>query len=372
MNAVIGDGTAIVTVQVHSLPLVRHGWIALPFVAVAFVLPPWNPNALTLGLFRERQPLATKYAGAEGARRLTALLTWENSKLVFYDDDPTTTVSVRRHTLAEGASISISTGGKSDGDTIGDNQTMRLVAVLPAMMADKLERSFVIGYGTGLTIGELASYPSMSEVIVAEISRGVIRAAPIFDAVNRNASVDPKVRIINSDAYRALMRSEGEFDVIASEPSNPWVSGVEMLFSREFLEAAKSRLAPGGVHAQWIHQYEIDDQTLALVLRTYASVFEHVSVWTAQGNDLVILGFRSAGSGMDHYRFRQRASEPAFAASLARSGVNSFPALLAHEWVPLGAIHAARLEGPLHTLLHPLLNDVAARAFLKRAIHWSE
>lgn len=358
---------AIVSMRVRSLPVARAGWVPLLFLVIIALLPSWDPAVLTLGLFRERQPFATKFAGAEGARRLAERL-GEHAKLVFYDDDPTTTVSVRLHTYAdENNSISIATGGKVDGDTRWDNQTMRLVAVLPAMMADQLERAFVIGYGTGLTVGELASFPSMREVVVAEISRAVITAAPFFDRASRGASVDSKVRIVNSDAYRALMRSDGQFDVIVSEPSNPWVTGVEMLFSREFLEAAKARLSPGGVHAQWIHQYEIDERSLELVLRTYASVFDYVSVWTSQSADLLLLGFKNPASGMDHFRLRQRAGEAPFAASLARADVRSFPALLAHELLPLGVVHAAHLEGPLQTLLHPRLNDLAGRAFFRDA-----
>jgi spermidine synthase len=354
----------ILTIQVFSLGWIQ-AWVLVPFLATVFLLKGWDPELLTMGLFRMREPLDAKFPGVVGARQLADRLN-EEAQLVFYDDDPTTTVSVRQLAYPDGTdSISIATGGKSDGDTKADKLTMTLVALLPGMMADKLERAFVIGYGTGMTVGELAAFPSMREVIVAEISRGVIRAAPFFDRKNGAASIDPKVRILNSDAYRALMRSQGQFDVIASEPSNPWVSGVEMLFSREFLEAAKSRLAPGGVHAQWIHQYEIDGPTLELVLRTYAAVFDHVSVWTASSNDLILLGFRSEGSGIDHYRLRQRASEPAFARSLARSGLTSFPALLAHELVPLGAVHATKLEGPLHTLLHPRLNDMAGRAFFR-------
>jgi spermidine synthase len=358
---------AILSVRVGSLDAVRAGGIALFFTGIVAVLPSWDPSVLTLGLFRERQPLAAKYSGIDGARRLADRL-GAHARLVFYDDDPTTTVSVRVHTYVDGSeSLSIATGGKIDGDTQWDNQTMRLVAALPAMMADQLERAFVIGYGTGLTVGELASYPSMREVVVAEISRGVIRAAPLFDRASRGASVDSKVRIVNSDAYRALIHSGGQFDVIVSEPSNPWVTGVEMLFSREFLEAAKSRLSPGGVHAQWIHQYEIDDQSLALVLRTYASVFDHVAVWTSYSADLILLGFRNAASGMDHYRLRQRAGDAPFAASLARSGIRSFAALLAHELLPLGVVNAAKLDGPVHTLLHPRLNDMAGRAFFRDA-----
>jgi hypothetical protein len=138
-----------------------------------------------------------------------------------------------------------------------------------------------------------------------------------------------------------------------------------MLFSREFLEAAKAHLSPGGVMAQWIHQYETDDRSLELVLRTYRSVFDHVSVWTAYSNDILLLGFRNEGSGIDHFRFHQRFAEPAIAAALARAGVTSFPALLAHELVPLGAINAVPMPGPIHTLLRPQLNDLAGRGFFR-------
>jgi spermidine synthase len=352
----------ILTIRVYSLDISR-AWISLPLLAIVFLMPGWDPTLMTVGLFRERQPFPR---GPEGQKRVADRLHWGNSKLLFYDDDPTTTVSVREHAHPDGSgSVSIATGGKIDGDTKTDNQTMRLVALLPALMADQLERAFVIGYGTGISVGELASFPSMREVIVAEISRGVIRGAPYFDRENRGASVDPKVRIFNSDAYRTLMRSQGQFDVIVSEPSNPWVTGVEMLYSREFLEAAKSRLKPGGVHAQWIHQYEIDEDSLALVLRTYASVFDYVSVWTAHSTDLVLLGFQNAASGIDHYRLRQRAAEPAFAAALARADLHGFAPLLAHELLPIGVVHAADLRGPLQLLLHPRLNDMAGRAFFR-------
>src|SRR5690606_34905647 len=120
-----------------------------------------------------------------------------------------------------------------------------LLALVPALLADKAERAFVIGYGAGVTVGELAALQSMREVVVAEISPAVMEAAPYFDDGNLHAATNPKTRVLVSDAYRALLRSEGPFDVIVSEPSNPWVTGVEMLFSREFLSAARAQLSPG-------------------------------------------------------------------------------------------------------------------------------
>lgn len=172
--------------------------------------------------------------------------------------------------------------------------------------------------------------------------------------------------MLYGDAYRHLVRGDTRYDVIVSEPSNPWVTGVEMLFSREFLELAKRRLAPGGVWAQWFHLYETDRATAELVLRTYTEVFDHVAVWFAMPPDLLLLGFDDDRHALDLERLEARASLPQFRLALARGRVHSFPALLAHELLPIGVVDAAHLEGPIHTLAHPLLGHQAARAFFAR------
>jgi SAM-dependent methyltransferase len=234
---------------------------------------------------------------------------------------------------------------------------------VPVLLAERAERAFVVGYGTGVTAGEVAAVPSMREVIVAEISPAVMEAAPLFDYGNQQASKRENIRIVHGDALRSLMRSEGRFDVITSEPSNPWVTGVEMLYSREFLEAARDHLAPGGVFGQWFHTYETDDAVVALVLRTYAAVFDHVAVWHMKGYDYLLLGMRDAESALDIERIATRAGGPAFAAGLRRCQVESLPALLAHEVLPLGVLPAALPLGEIHTLHHPRLGHLAARAF---------
>ena len=161
------------------------------------------------------------------------------------------------------------------------------------------------------------------------------------------------------------MRATGTYDVIVSEPSHLWVAGVEMLFTREFLEATKSRLSPGGVYCQFIHRYELDSASLALVLRTYTSVYDHVSVWQDVNRSLMLLGFKDDRFATDHYRLAQRARRPDFKATLERSKVHSFPALLAHELLPVDVINAVDLPGPVQSLYHPRLNDLAGRAFFR-------
>ncbi|MFV1978045.1 MAG: spermidine synthase [Myxococcota bacterium] len=221
----------------------------------------------------------------------------------------------------------------------------------------------MIGLGTGATAGELASLDGTHEVTVAEISRGVIAANPLFDHGNQAASKNPKIEVKRGDAYRTLLRSQGGYDVIVSEPSNPWVTGVEMLFSREFLQAARSSLAPGGVFGQWFHVYETDIEVVQLVLRTYTSVFPNVSIWFTMYNDLLLLGFDRPARALDVGALEERFGQPDFSAGFARVEIDSFPQLIAHELLPLGTLHAVELEGPVHTLRHPILSHLAARAF---------
>jgi len=357
-------GASILSAKVwgRSLPYMA-GVVVLPVWVALVALPAWDPERLTIGLFRQRDAGAIRRVGFdETIRRGPGY----QSDIVFYDDGPTSTVSVVHlpdfHAVP---SHSIVVNGKSDGNLIGDFTTMALSALLPALMADSHERCFVIGFGTGVTAGELAALEGTREVDVAEISRGVIEAAPLFDYGNQGASRNPKVKIRRGDAFRTLLKSEGRYDVIISEPSNPWVTGVEMLFTQDFLEAARSRLSPGGVYAQWFHQYETDRETVRIVLRTYRSVFPHVSVWFTQGHDLLLLGFNDAQRPLDVRALEERFDRPDFKAAFERAEIMTFAELLAHELLPLGTVHAAEDPGEIHTLRNPILSDHAARAFFR-------
>jgi spermidine synthase len=357
--AALAVGAAILTVRVLRVGWAAAGLVAVVTIAVLFQFyRPWAPQRLAVGLFRTRSPTPYTFAGP------AAFYKHDPRRPIFYRDDPTTTVSVEEQKWPGGTiSHVIFTNAKPDGDTIGDNPTMAMMALVPALLADRLDRSFVIGFGTGVTVGQLGALEGTREVVVAEISSGVVQAAPIFDYANHQALKNPKIRIVRSDAYRSLLRSEGKFDVIISEPSNPWVMGVEMLFSQEFLRAARDHLAQGGVYAQWFHLYENDPATVDLVLRTYSSVFDHVSVWYTEQTDVLLLGFQSPEHALDVERIRQRFDRPDFKEGFARAGIRSVAALLSHEVLPLDTLAAAALVGPVHTLRHPILSDWAARAF---------
>jgi spermidine synthase len=352
---------AILTVQLLKIsPLAVAALVMVPALIGLWSLPEWDPERLDSGLFRKREATALTYAGADAF--------FENRKrrIVFHRDGPSTTATVRDGRKDEDRpDFSLSTNGKPDGNLIGDYPTMALAALFPALLAEENRRSFVIGYGTGVTAGELAALDSMQEVHVAEISQAVLDAAPYFEAGNQAPLASPKLSLHRSDAYRSLLRAQGQYDIIVSEPSNPWVSGVEMLFSRGFLEAAKNKLSPGGVYAQWFHLYETDDEAVALVLRTYLSVFDHVSLWFTMQSDLVIMGIQDPERALDVGAIRKRFEQPDFSAAFGRVSIQNLAAVFAHEIVPLGVLNALEMDGPIQTLRHPRLSHLAAQAFFR-------
>jgi len=328
-------------------------------LVLVLALPGWDGRALSSGFFRAPRRLeAERYTPG-------AVLDWYYSDrtLLFYDDDPVASVAVHEFRADGVRQRAILSNGKPDGSTRGDYGTQALLALLPAVLLDRLERVFVVGYGTGVTAGELAALESTREIVVAEISSAVLAADPFFASANLSASASPKLRLLRSDAYRALLRSESRFDAIVSEPSNPWMAGIEMLYSREFLAAARSRLAPGGAYVQWFHTYESDDATLALVLRTFVSVFPDTAVWYSLGGDLLLVGFAEPRPALGPAGLAARVARPDLAAGLRRAGIENATELAAHELLPAGVLGAMALEGPVHTLLHPRLTYRAARAF---------
>jgi len=357
-------GAVVLSIRAHRWhPVVAMGMLFVSLVGL-FVLPTWDHRFLHAGLFRERQVLPGRGEGFEAFMEKNSPSF--HNRTAFHTDDPIASVRAYEIDHGEGVkSLSIAVNGKSDGNTRGDFVTMSLVATLPTMFAEKAERAFVVGWGTGITAGQLAAFDSIQRVEVAEISPGVIEASPLFDFANLGASSNPKIEVLESDAYRALVRSDQQYDVIVSEPSNPWVTGIEMLYSRDFLEVAKSKLHPGGVFAQWFHEYETDGNVMEIVLRTYASVFDHVAIWHSKTPDLFLIGFMDAENALDETRLERQTQRPDFAAALASANIHSFPELLVHEILPLGVVHALDLDGPDHTLYHPILADAAGRAFFR-------
>jgi len=352
---------------VLSLAVLERGLLvallaSVPALMAITLWPPWSTDRLSSGLLRFRTPLAASHLGPD--RFFDDYFQGpQATHAVFYDDDPCTSVAaVASRTTTNEGDLSIFVNGKSDGSVYGDDITTRMLALIPTVLSENTARAFIIGYGTGVTAGELAEQPGVKEITVAEISAGVIGAAPLFEKFNGRVLENPKVRLVRGDAYRVLLREHGKFDIIISEPSNPRVTGVEMLYAEEFLQAARLRLSDGGVYAQWFHTSAMDATSLALVLNTFRQVFPRASLWFTAKQDLVLVGFGNEERSDDLDRIRKRWSSDQLRSRFARHGIDSLPALLAHELLPAGVLEAAELPATVHTLLRPVLSHAAGRA----------
>ncbi len=183
-------------------------------------------------------------------------------------------------------SVAFVVNGKIDGNSLTDAATAVMSGLVPALEHPTAKNVMVIGLGTGETAGWLAAVPSITDVDVAELEPAILEIARRSTPLNQDALSNPKVHIQIGDAREVLLTSRKTYDLIASEPSNPYRAGVASLFTQEYYRVVASHLAQGGLFMQWMQAYEIDGQTLRTVYATLASVFPYVESWELEKNDL--------------------------------------------------------------------------------------
>src|SRR6185503_16163808 len=180
--------------------------------------------------------------------------------------------------------------GKVDASNGGDMLTQRLLGLLPILLHGHARDICIIGLGSGVTVGSALAPGTVRRADVVEISPEVVEASRFFDRESGSALTRPGVRLIVGDGRSHLLLTPQRYDVIVSEPSNPWMSGVAALFTREFFEAARSRLNPDGLICQWAHTYDISPQDLQSIVATFASVFPQGTMWLVGEGDLLLVG----------------------------------------------------------------------------------
>jgi spermidine synthase len=205
--------------------------------------------------------------------------------LLYYREGASATVSVKRLT----GTTTLAVDGKVDASNRGDMLTQKIIAHLPLLVHEAPRQVAIVGLGSGVTAGSALTHP-IERADVLEISPEVVEASAFFIAENRDALKDPRLRLIVGDGRSHLQLSRERYDVIISEPSNPWIAGVAALFTREFFEAARGRLAPGGVLCHWANAYSISEPDLRSIIATFQSVFPQGTVWLVGNDDVLMLG----------------------------------------------------------------------------------
>ncbi len=220
--------------------------------------------------------------------------------------------------LSTTGGIAFIVNGKSDGAVINDRATQTMLGMLPALLHPDPKNVFVLGLGTGMSAGWVGSVAGVERVDVAELEPAIVEVARLASKANRDVLSNPKVHVFLGDGREWLLTTRHTYDVIVSEPSNPYRAGIASLFTEEFYETVAGRLAPDGVFGQWVQAYEVDTTTVRIVLRTMRAVFPVVEAWQTQGGDFLFVGSRQERT-LDVAALRRRIAEEPYASALPRT-----------------------------------------------------
>lgn len=166
---------------------------------------------------------------------------------------------------------------------------MTLLGALPLAIHDHPEEIGVIGFGSGMSTHILLGDERVKRVDSIEIEPVMVEGARAFGAKVARAYDDPRSHIIIDDAKSYFSGRQAKYDIIVSEPSNPWISGIGALFAREFYEFVPRHLKPDGLFVQWVQLYEINDELVGSIINALTPAFSDYRAYISNGIDLIII-----------------------------------------------------------------------------------
>lgn len=355
-GAIIDVCAAIMILRLEPGTSWQHGRYAviagLVAIGLATAFSTFNMKYMTSSVFRHGQLL-------------------EHSTSIYHRDGKTATIDLIMDTSNPDNNIlSILTNGKPDASvSLGSNasrdeSTQKLLAWLPLSLHGHASNVAIIGMGSGMTTHAALLYPDVTRVDTIEIESKVVEAARFFEEKSHLALTDPRSHIHIDDAKTFFNTYPDKYDIIISEPSNPWVSGVSSLFSVEFYRQAKNKLNHDGLFAQWLHIYEINDELLGSSIKALSHEFSDYRVYQVSESDILLI---AKASGLITGTASQLPHEESIRDDLARIAIN-VEADIETRLVGNRAFFAPYLYGlatPANSDYFPVLDQGAAKTRFK-------
>ncbi len=280
INLLVGGFLVVVDPRSSSSARAALGLAVLfAVILIPFYTPCWDRYVLTSGvtIYNENfKDLPLDSLRLEDMHR---------DEMLYYREGLTSTISVQR---TRKDYIYWRTDGKIDGSN-GDALTQLMIGYIGIFLNPNAKQVAVIGLGTGMTAKALSAFP-VDKIDVLEIEPAMVKTAAFFNEKNGKILEDPRVRVIQTDGRNYFLATRKRYDVISSEPSNPWIAGVANLYTHEFYDVIKSKLSENGVFAQWFHNYSISPDDFRMVFRTFGESFPHVTLWGMKENDFLMVG----------------------------------------------------------------------------------
>jgi spermidine synthase len=296
LTALVLAGFLLLVNRQRKLGLVPIGALVVLGAVLCLHFPSWNRTALALGKYHRMEDISEDVRGTgwvEALWRGSAVLAkdvW--GQLVYYGDGigGFTTV-LKAQDVFGNIDYSLIVSGKSDASSRTDMPTQTLLAHIPMLFHRNPRTVMVLGLASGITAGETLCYP-IERLDVLEINPQVVVASRFFDPWNNNVLSNPKTNLIVQDGRAHLQLTRYKYDVVISEPSNPWMAGLATLFTSDFFSLVKDRLNENGIFCQWFHSYQMDWPAFAMVVRTFADVFPNGVLMRTRPQDYLMLGFK--------------------------------------------------------------------------------
>jgi spermidine synthase len=265
--------------------------------------------------------------------------------------------------LIRSSGYSFLVNGKSDGSARLDAPTQVMSPLVGAILHPEPADALVIGLGTGSSAGWLAAVSGLRHVDVVELEPAIRRVAEDCAPVNRGVLDLDGVRLVIADGREYLLTADRQWDLIFSEPSNPYRAGIASLFTREFYQAVADGLRQRGIFLQWLQAYEIDAQVVRTAYATLSAIFPHVETWQVHARDLLLV---ASNEPIEHdlRRIARRVGEEPFRTALQSVwGVSGIAGLYSgYVANPAFAAAVAEIEGDwLNTDDRPIIEFGFAR-----------
>ena len=309
----------------------------LPAVFIIFVLAaksiePWDKSVISSGSFMPYRIEDLKEAELK------------KNKILFFKEGMHTTVTTE---LSVSGNIFLRVNGKTDASLALDMRTQLLSGYLPMLFHRNPKSALVIGQGSGITLGAVEQFP-VEEISLVEISPAVIEGSRFFDPFNHNALSDQRLTVRLEDGRNHIALSNKTYDVIVSEPSNPWISGVGALFTVDFFELLQKRLNPGGIACIWVHT-NMSPESFKSIIRSFTEKFSYVTMWESiAGDDYLLIG-SEAEYNLSFERAQKYLENEITGKDFARIGIRNVPDMMSLMIMSRERLVEFSKNAPLHT-----------------------
>ncbi|MFC1799592.1 fused MFS/spermidine synthase [Candidatus Eisenbacteria bacterium] len=320
--------------------------VVLAAVLMLIFSPGWDHQLMTSGVYT----YADIYKTPEGLREQLKL-----RELLFYDEGPGATISVERVQNE----LALKIDGKNDASNAEDMITQELISHLPLLLHDDPDTVLMIGLGSGVSVSSAAVH-GIERIDCIELLENVVAGARFFDEYTHDVLNDPRVHMTIGDGRNHVRLTDKTYDVIISQPTNPWISGVGDLFTVEYFEEARAHLKPGGFMTAWLALYHMGDEEVRSTLKSFVEVFPNATLWFSNEGDIVMLG--SLSPMKIDGRIARRMALPGVREDLERVGIDDAADILSALLMDGPALKKyADVSGVLHTDDNMLIEFHAAR-----------